>query len=407
MANENELLDQRIHDAFERVKLSEEAQQLMLTRLMVAQLRVEAEDEVSAAQGTKEEPETLLREGLAMASTVAPQDSAPAARRTGPRHATRISVPAIDEAQAVSSASSNEVETLPVTDAGASADEALQRTTVVSRRSRARHFKAERTRKLDAAQSAEVLSTNEPEASADMGNAGAASLQETTVIPRRVGPKHFKSSATTGLEKAQSAGDSTGVANGSKGGKSRGRSQKSAWQWMLPLAAVLALAVVVVQVSGVFKGPKDKATDTVVEESVKSVASESTNTDAAGAVEESEPLASVDAAAAPEVTATADEEAKEETEEAKQTERDPMSVDYYPLITMADGTSFTALREGLYVDEVDEARIGDLVGEATASSFDAPNESGMSCLVYELLDEEGGYAVQYDGEDTYWLCTSI
>lgn len=44
MANENELFDQQIHDAFDRIELSEEAQGRMLANLLAAQERMQARE---------------------------------------------------------------------------------------------------------------------------------------------------------------------------------------------------------------------------------------------------------------------------------------------------------------------------------------------------------------------------
>ncbi len=50
MANENELFDQQIHDAFDRIELSEEAQERMLANLLAAQERTQVREAPADAE---------------------------------------------------------------------------------------------------------------------------------------------------------------------------------------------------------------------------------------------------------------------------------------------------------------------------------------------------------------------
>ena len=183
------------------------------------------------------------------------------------------------------------------------------------------------------------------------------------------------------------------------------------WRMLLPLAAVLAVAVVVVQATNLLGGRK--ATSEAVVAS-QSEASSETKEFADTVVED---VGSADEAEAPSgennaqtmgqsdsVALDAAEEAPLATEEAAAL----TSVDYYPCVMLEDGTRLTALRDGLYTEEVSSDEVGELVGKALASSFDDPqDESAVPCTVYALKHENGAYAVQYESETTYWRCEPI
>lgn len=349
MANENELFDQRIHDAYERVELGEEAQHRILAHLVVAQLRTHVGDESGGAQGTDEVPEAPLEEGLGMASTVSPREAASAPRHVRPRHAAPVKTPS------------------------------------------------------HAAAPFEIPAIVEPDDSIPEGGStsNAEALQETTVAPRRTGPKHFKS-ATSAKGDASATGGGDVVTYVPEERRHRRRSRK-ALRW-LPLAAAVVLALVVIQVSGVLNGSKGTNADKAVQNYAESNEAEGTSAQAEeSAAQAVEPP--VDAEGAKEVAPPADAD-ESASDEAPAEERALTDVDMYPLVTLEDGTRYTALREGLYVEEVEASKVGEKVGPGTASPFDAPDEAAAGCVVYEIKDEDA-YAVQYDGEETYWRCTLI
>jgi len=80
-------------------------------------------------------------------------------------------------------------------------------------------------------------------------------------------------------------------------------------------------------------------------------------------------------------------------------------VDEYPLVTLKDGTALTALVDATSTVEVSVDRVGKQVGEAKASSFEGGET--VRCTVFSLVDDTAAYAVRYEGEQTYWYCTPL
>lgn len=183
------------------------------------------------------------------------------------------------------------------------------------------------------------------------------------------------------------------------------------WRMLLPLAAVLAVAVVVVQATNLSGGGKATSEAVVAPQSVASSESKEyadAVAEDAGSADEAEALGVENSAQtmgqSDSVALDAAEEGPLATEEAAAL----TSVDYYPCVMLEDGTRLTALRDGLYTEEVSSDEVGELVGKAVASSFDDPqDESAVPCTVYALKHENGAYAVQYESETTYWRCEPI
>lgn len=173
--------------------------------------------------------------------------------------------------------------------------------------------------------------------------------------------------------------------------------RRSPWRVVLPLAAVLALVAVVVRVTDLNHGTSRPDT-------IMATSSEKSSEPEAQAVSEDAVVAD-----GPTVESNALEMeaplAEGAAGEFSGTER---MVDVCPRIRLEDGTLLTALRDGISVDEVDAGRVGELLGRGTAAAFDAPaDEAGVSCEVFHLLDEADAYAVRYEGEETFWRCTSL
>ena len=149
------------------------------------------------------------------------------------------------------------------------------------------------------------------------------------------------------------------------------------WRMLLPLAAVLAVAVVVVQATNLSGGGKATSEAVVAPQSVAS----SESKEYADAV--AEDAGSADEAEALGVENSAQTMGQSDSVELDMAEEAPMaaeeataltSVDYYPRVTLEDGTRLTALRDGLYTEEVPSDEVGELVGKAVASSFDDPQD---------------------------------
>ena len=170
------------------------------------------------------------------------------------------------------------------------------------------------------------------------------------------------------------------------------------WRW-LPLAASVAVAFVVLGAvgTGLFspKGSTQASTDTLP---VAKSTDEQEELLATGTTEES---VSYDTEV--QLNATPDEAIEESA--AADTAEGMYLVDLYPSITLADGSRYTALVEGMYTSQIEDEAVGPLVDVGSATPFDATDE--VACTVYELLDDPDGFAVQYDGEDTYWYCTKL
>ncbi len=319
MANEHEpfddeLFDQRIHDAYEQVELSEEAQGRMLANLLAAQRNAQLGEASAVHESNQYETQALRTSSLSGAETEMLSAASPEPQRTRPKHA------AVGETQVMRPAQ-------PATGAVAS-DDAVTR---------------EQTE-------AQVL--------------------------------HMSS-------------------------------RKKGWQRWLPLAAVLAVALVVVQMTGVIGHRAQDANMSLTakeaaptSESIDAAEIEPTDDESAELSREEKALSnSYDAEAGAELPAmpVESEGAGQAVDVSTMT-----SVDFYPSIKLEDGTWFTALRDGLYVEEVDSSHVGESIGEGRASSFDDPDgESAVSCQVFKLLDDPDTYAVQYEGEDSYWRCAIV
>ena len=184
------------------------------------------------------------------------------------------------------------------------------------------------------------------------------------------------------------------------------------WKVLLPLAAVLAVAAIVVNMQN---AKLSHLAD--VKENVAPLASEkSTVTEGAA-----------DAGAAAEDEAVPEELYAESVEDVAETEGlagdsedlveplDPEMIEsggtpgsaagLNPKIVLADGTVLTALVDGYQVEQVDAALVGKELGAAKASPFDA--DESINCTVFALVDGSDGYAVRYEGEEGYWYASRL
>ncbi len=206
-------------------------------------------------------------------------------------------------------------------------------------------------------------------------------------------------SARTGVDDVPSSGDAADAGSGADVIPFVPRRPR--WRALLPVAAVLVAALVVVRIgmmSGL--GQSQAASDagiglTAMPSEDKALVEEGAT---AGA---SNDMAVGDMDAEEEFSA---EEVMLDAAPEAATERELTTVDLCPLIELADGRRLSALVDGLYTVEVDAGGVGESVGEATARPFDS--DEGVACTVYRLTDGDG-YAVQYDGEDTFWRCDVI
>lgn len=183
----------------------------------------------------------------------------------------------------------------------------------------------------------------------------------------------------------------------------RVRRHLPAW---LPLAAVAACVFVVVGVVGVVGGVSKQA------ETSPAVAFEEAASEDAGAAEDKATLDLSEDEAEPDAFVTNDTAAgaageslaampDEVAEEAVQLQL----VDLYPRITLDDGSTYTALVDGMYTTEVEPEAVGARVGAGQASPFDA--DDAVPCEVFELTDDADAFVVRYEGEETYWYCTRL
>jgi hypothetical protein len=155
-------------------------------------------------------------------------------------------------------------------------------------------------------------------------------------------------------------------------------------RWM-PMAAVLLAALVVVQVGVLTVGNHSGETRAdMAPKSEESMVADSFEVNASDGV-------AFETSAPQEGEAKADSAASEDVDSSEVS----VMVGDYPLITLSDGTELVARPE-----QVDLIETGDLLEETTARSVDG--EQSVTCRVYELVG--GGYAVSYEGEETYWLC---
>lgn len=155
-------------------------------------------------------------------------------------------------------------------------------------------------------------------------------------------------------------------------------------RWM-PIAAALVAALVVVQIGVLTMGGGSRETQAdLASKSEEPMAVDSFEVNASDGV-------ALETAAPQEGEAKSDSAASEVVGSSEA----PAMVEDYPLIALSDGTELVARPE-----QVDLVDTGDLLEETTARSVDG--ERSVACRVYELVD--GGYAVSYESEDTYWLC---
>jgi len=214
--------------------------------------------------------------------------------------------------------------------------------------------------------------------------------------------------------------------------------RRVSWQVWLSAAAALVVALVVVRLGTGSTGDRATVEMTMTESSAESASAKGTSDKAASngvsydldaadeetAAEESDAIAldggaaagESDSADAPATGLVMDEApyAPSETNGAEKDAADAVtsdeleSVDLYPRIRLEDGTYLTALEEGMHTVPLSADEVGELVGEARASSFDAPDgDAEIPCEVYTLADDTAAYAVRYEGEDSYWLCTPL
>lgn len=194
--------------------------------------------------------------------------------------------------------------------------------------------------------------------------------------------------------------------------------RRGRWQRWLPLAAAVVAALVIVRVTGVLQTTSNSAADMAPRAEEKSavdagtLAAEPTGAAEVSqeeyALEESADAVAYDAApmaegAAAESAPTADSTNGSDAEAMGVVPTN--AAELYPRIALSDGTVLTALVDGLYVQEVDAANVGQKVGEAQATAFDGGD--AVACTVFELVDEPDAYAVRFEGEDSYWRCTML
>lgn len=176
------------------------------------------------------------------------------------------------------------------------------------------------------------------------------------------------------------------------------------WHALLPLAAVLVLAVVVVSF-GTQKSTMSESNAVMSEAASEAKGAADASEADGGSAESTSMEAEADDAAAAETDAANSVEESADTDALYA--RDMMLVDYYPCITLADGTRLTALRDGLHAEEVASSQVGELVGSATATVFDdSEGTDAVSCEVFSLKGEADAFAVRYEGEETYWRATA-
>ena len=181
------------------------------------------------------------------------------------------------------------------------------------------------------------------------------------------------------------------------------RMPRRRWTVLLPVAAVLVAALIVVRTGAFSLGGTnaaqessadikvDAAGEYAAEESVAYDASEMADVDAADAGVLDVSATGAAASNAP--------EAKEDvalSEEASAAGAEGVSLpELYPTVTLSDGTQLTVRAE-----QVEASGVARDLEQTSASSPDG--QEAVPCTVCELAD--GGLAVRYDAESTYWLC---
>ena len=79
-----------------------------------------------------------------------------------------------------------------------------------------------------------------------------------------------------------------------------------------------------------------------------------------------------------------------------------LTAEHCPLVALPDGTLLTTSPDGI-VQEVDAAQVGESLGEGQA--YSSETDETATCEVFALADDPDGFAVRYEGEDSYWLAT--
>lgn len=174
--------------------------------------------------------------------------------------------------------------------------------------------------------------------------------------------------------------------------------KRRGWRVVLPLAAVLLVAVAIVQVTALRSQEAMMAAPSAAE-----MEAISDGGAAAGSGDVSAKSESADAAP------LAEEEAydmvADNAEEGDLGAKALQAADWYPRITLGDDTILTTLIDGMDTVEVSADRVGKSVGAAKAQPFDTAET--IACEVFELTDEAGAYAVRYEGEQSYWYCVPL
>ncbi len=162
---------------------------------------------------------------------------------------------------------------------------------------------------------------------------------------------------------------------------------------LLPLAAVLAVAIVVVRMVAMPSPRYD-----IPSESAVAVTEQTKDT-----ADSAEGLGVDSVAEGEAYDVASDEGASLSSEESEP--RIMSTVDLYPIVEMDDGTVLSVLIDGLYTQQLDVSQVGNLIGTAVARPSDAGDT--VDCKVFRLVDDTEGYAVCYEGEDTYWYCVRV
>lgn len=184
--------------------------------------------------------------------------------------------------------------------------------------------------------------------------------------------------------------------------------RRLAWRVVLPLAAMLVVGVVVVRTQGMFseaarETSNSAAAPLAVQKDAASNDALATGAEDTGA-EETEGVAYDAGDLALEDLSVAAPEAEAVVEDAYEEER--VQPEWYPQVTMADGTTLTTCPEGGAAQQVDEAQVGDALGEATAAASDGSGET-VDCMVFALADDAHAYAVRYAGDERYWYGAAL
>ena len=190
--------------------------------------------------------------------------------------------------------------------------------------------------------------------------------------------------------------------------------KRPAWKVWLPLAAVVAAALIVVRIttSSMF-GAKTDSNATVAQTEMSATAesdAQKVSDVATGTSTSEESYASV----AP-VSETSAEEADVVEDgsvpDAEVIPREETSFGFDasnpPAATLDDGTSLSLVLNGTEPVAVDAGLVGELVGTGTLSSGPS-GDASYSCEVYQIAGDEASFALVSpltNGE--YWLCSQV